>query len=566
VANKPGIVANFGELRTGHWHMGLDIRTDQKENMPVYAAAEGYIARVTVHPFSYGKAIYINHPNGLTTVYGHLNKFFPRLDSFVMAEQSKQQSWEIELALTKDKFPIRKGQFIAHSGNTGASQGPHVHFEIRNAKTEKCINPLFFNLPIPDEVPPVFTNLALFDRSRSVYNQYPVLFSVKKTKIGYVPAKDTLIKTGFSKLSFAIGAYDCVSGSTNQNGIYSAIILFDAEPLAKFELDSMDYNETDYVNAHIDYPYRYNTGSYLQQLFKLPGDKGVAYKLRNNEGIIQLNDTNVHEVKIEINDVKHNTSTLQFKIQRVDSIASLTNHTMQNVFAPNYVNVFEQPDFEIYLKEGCLYDTIQTDFSRFVETAPNAVSPVFRFCNASIPVHGEINVRIKPNITVSDELKNKVVIKRTDGRTTNYRKAQWQKGPVTIGWLAASFSDFGSYQALIDNVFPTINELGSADTIDLSRSKNIVCYPKDNTGVKTFTAELDGQWLMFTNDKGSPWIYTFDARCPYGVHQLKIRIEDIVGNVTEREWRFKRYPYAPPKKKSSSKKKTSGKTRSGKKK
>src|SRR4030095_248592 len=182
VANKPGIVANFGELRTSHWHMGLDIRTDQKENMPVYAAADGYIARISIHSLSYGKAIYINHPNGLTTVYGHLNKFFPKLDSVVMTAQYKQQSWEIELNFTKDQFPVRKGQFIAWSGNTGGSQGPHVHFEIRNTKTQRCINPYFFNLPIADEVSPVFTKLAVYNRDLSIYDQNPILFMVKKVK------------------------------------------------------------------------------------------------------------------------------------------------------------------------------------------------------------------------------------------------------------------------------------------------------------------------------------------------------------------------------------------------
>ena len=116
---KPGIVANFGELRANHWHMGLDVRTDHKVNIPVHAAADGYIARVTVSPFGYGQAIYINHPNGLTTVYGHLNKFFPKLDSFVTAQQYKQESWAIELEFVKDKFPVSKGQFIAYSGSTG---------------------------------------------------------------------------------------------------------------------------------------------------------------------------------------------------------------------------------------------------------------------------------------------------------------------------------------------------------------------------------------------------------------------------------------------------------------
>jgi len=144
--------------------MGLDVRTDQKVNMPVYAAAEGYIAKITVQPFGYGQAIYINHPNGLTTVYGHLNRFFPGLESAVTDEQNTQQSWNIELNFTKDQFPVRKGQFIAWSGSTGGSQGPHVHFEIRDTKTQRCINPYFFNLPIPDELPPVFTKLAMYNR------------------------------------------------------------------------------------------------------------------------------------------------------------------------------------------------------------------------------------------------------------------------------------------------------------------------------------------------------------------------------------------------------------------
>jgi murein DD-endopeptidase MepM/ murein hydrolase activator NlpD len=289
---KPGIVANFGELRANHWHMGLDVQTDHKVNMPVYAAADGYIARITVNPFGYGQAIYINHPNGLTTVYGHLNKFFPKLDSFVTAQQYKQESWVIELEFTKDKFPVSKGQFIAYSGSTGSSQGPHVHFEVRDSKTERCINPFFFDLPVPDDVPPVFTKLALYDRSNSVYDQTPILFPVKKIKDRF-SLKDTLIETGFSKLSFGIGAFDCVSGSTNPNGIYEARIFFDEKPLIEFVLDSMDYNETEYVNAHIDHQYWYKTNNYLQNLFKLPGDRGRAYRVKNSDGTIFLKDNNI---------------------------------------------------------------------------------------------------------------------------------------------------------------------------------------------------------------------------------------------------------------------------------
>ncbi|MFI5187338.1 MAG: M23 family metallopeptidase [Chitinophagales bacterium] len=553
VNNKPGIVANFGELREGHWHMGLDVRTDHKVNMPVYAAADGYIARISVHPFGYGQAIYINHPNGLTTVYGHLNKFFPKLDSFVKAEQYKQESWELELEFTKDEFPVKKDQFIAYSGSTGSSQGPHVHFEIRDTKTERCINPLFFKLPVPDAVLPVFSKLAMYNRKLSVYDQSPVLFPVKKLKNKF-SLQSPLIKTGFSKLSFGIGAYDLVSNSTNPNGIYSSEIFFDEKPLLEFVLDSMDYNETEYVNAHVDYKYKYNGGTYLQQLFKLPGDKGRAYRIINSDGTIILNDTNVHSVRIEIKDIENNSSELNFKLQFNNHLASLIQYNSNKLFSPDYVNVFELEDFEVFLPENCLYDSIQPFFNRKDEQVFNSVSTQFQFCDPSIPFHDKINIRMKPNVMIPGDLKNKIVIKRTGRENTVCQKAEWQKD-----WLAASFNNFGFYRAFIDHEPPTVNELGNADTIDLSESKEIVFYPKDNSGIKDFRAELDGQWLRFTNDKAAARIYIFDERCPYGIHQLKIKLEDIVGNVTEKEWWFKRYPYTPPKKiKASGKKKMAG--------
>src|SRR5215217_1979662 len=201
------LVANFGELRANHWHMGLDIRTQQKVNLPVYAAAEGYIARIKIEPAGFGRAIYINHPNGYTTLYAHLNNFFPALEQYVKAEQYKRESWEVELDIPGDLFPVSKGKFIAYSGNTGGSQGPHVHFEIRDTKTDKCLNPMLFNFPIPDAVPPTLQRIALYDRNRSVYAQTPKLIGLKKAGTTYTLAIPVL-KVTSNKISFAIGAVD----------------------------------------------------------------------------------------------------------------------------------------------------------------------------------------------------------------------------------------------------------------------------------------------------------------------------------------------------------------------
>ena len=167
------LVANMGEIRSNHWHMGLDIRTQRRENLPVHAAADGYIARVLVEPGGFGQAIYINHPNGLTTLYAHLNSFFPALAQYVKQQQYARESWKVNLHLPPDLFPVKKGQLIALSGNTGGSQGPHVHFEIRDTQTEKCLNPLLFNFPVADAVAPSILRLALYDRNKSTYSQTP---------------------------------------------------------------------------------------------------------------------------------------------------------------------------------------------------------------------------------------------------------------------------------------------------------------------------------------------------------------------------------------------------------
>ncbi|RYY08501.1 MAG: M23 family metallopeptidase, partial [Chitinophagaceae bacterium] len=260
---KPEIVANLGELRSNHWHMGLDIRTAQKENQQVFAAAGGYISKIRIEPGGFGRAIYINHPNGLTTLYAHLNDFYPELETYVTQQQYAQQTWRIELNFSPRQFPVNKGTFIAYSGNTGGSAGPHVHFEIRDTRTDKCLNPLLFGFPLQDNVPPTVVRLAMYDRAKSVYDQKPQFIPIKKMGNSYGLGRASVLKTSFDKLSFAITAYDRISGSNNQDGIYSAKLFVDERLVDGFEIDSVSYDETAYMNAHIDFKHDYNGGGFL---------------------------------------------------------------------------------------------------------------------------------------------------------------------------------------------------------------------------------------------------------------------------------------------------------------
>ena len=369
VQAKKALAANFGELRPNHYHMGLDCKTDQKENLPVLAAADGYVAKIKIEPYGFGRCIYINHPNGLTTLYAHLNEFYPELEKYVKTQQYNLESWRVFIDVPAGLLPVKKGQFIAYSGNTGASQGPHMHFEIRDTKTDKVLNPLLFGFPIADNIAPNILRLAVYDRCTSTYEQSPRFISLKKINGVYTTLPGQLL-LNTDKISFAITAYDKYSGSTNQNGIYEAILYNDENPVLGFQLDSISYDETRYLNAHIDYKLRTGGGPFVQHLSRLPGYPQAVYKEGSGDGVINLEDDSVHQIKIQVKDVNGNTSLLKFSVQRGGTKKTVEENTssayQSKLFHPGFVNVFENSNVSFYLSENQLYDSIRFRYSEIV--------------------------------------------------------------------------------------------------------------------------------------------------------------------------------------------------------
>lgn len=534
---KISLAANFGELRPNHYHMGLDCRTNQAINRPVKAAAAGYIARVTVAPFGFGQAIYVNHPNGLTTVYGHLHSFFPALEKYVKEQQYKQESWNVDLKIPPALFPVKQGQFIANSGNTGGSQGPHCHFEIRDTKTDKVLNPLLFNLPIPDNVAPTIVSLYMYDRCKSTYSQSPQHLAIKKISEKYTTVEN-VISVHTDKISFGISANDKQSGSNNPNGIYEAIIYLDEQPLSAFQLDSITYDESRYVNANIDYKTRAAGGPYIQHLSRLAGYPQGVYKDINGDGVIELKDTNVHEVKIVVKDARNNTAVLQFKIKKgliVETGKPDNIEYQKKEFQPGFVNVFENENVQTYLPVGTLYDSVAFSYSEKNSTASQSYSSIYSILSGLIPAQNFFAVRIKADKNIPENLSDKMLMKRSWNGKSDVVKAT-----KSGDWYSAKFNAFGNFELIADTVPPLISA-NFHDHAILSHSREIVITPKDNNDeVKNFRAELDGKWLRFSNDKGRSFIYIFDEKCGSGTHELKISAEDEAGNKTERILHFTR--------------------------
>lgn len=524
---------NFGELRPNHYHMGLDLKTEKRENLPVHAAADGYIARIKIEPAGFGRAIYINHPNGYTSLYAHLNNFNPALENYVKQQQYRLESWNVFLDLPPELFPVKKGDFVAYSGNTGGSQAPHVHFELRRTSDDVNVNPMLFGFPLADNTKPVIIRLAIFDRNKSTYEQAPKIIPLIRNATGYVSSPPTIL-LATSKVSLAITAYDTHTGSSNQNGIFEAVVYDNSFSIAGFQMDQISYNDTRYLNAHIDYRTKANGGPYLQHLSPLPGYINSIYA-RPGDGVIDLSDGALHAVTIIIKDAYGNASELKCNLKYNNTILASKPATSK-MFYPFMLDVFEEESCEFFMGENCLYDSVHISYSNTKAVNPIVVSDVHHIGAAYIPLQDSFMVRIRPVIEITDQQKSQVVMQRYSGSKKSIQKVKWKNN-----WASAKFRDFGSFQLILDDAPPVIVPIGFANGSILSGASRISITIKDNLEqFKNFRAELDGRWLRFSNDKGKTFHYHFDERCTPGQHQLKVYVEDEAGNSTTQVYNFTR--------------------------
>jgi hypothetical protein len=523
--------ANFGDLRSNHFHMGLDIRTQARENLHVYAVGDGYVSRIKIEKWGYGRAIYITHPNGYTTVYGHLNIFYKALEDYVRDKQYSNESWEQDITFSPNEFPVTKGQFIALSGNTGGSAGPHLHFEIRDTKTENCINPELFGYHIPDNLAPTVYGLYWYDRRYSTYLSGPKSIPVKASGHEYSTLQK-VVQVGSPIITLGVKTLDRRTNSPFRFGIYQAELWMDDSLLNAFQLNDFSYPDSRYINACTDYPVYMKTKSFIQHLSTLPGNLLNVFSDAGGTGNIILSDTSVHKIDILLKDVNNNSTSIHFLLQYKSALQqNVSSPANAKFLLPEHADSIIGKNVKAYFNSAAFYDTVPFQLSENIPLAPNGVSSFVALHNYTIPVHDSFTVKLKPIPAFNFALKDKVVMQLISGRHKEVAKGEWQGD-----WLSAKFNRLGFVQLLVDKTAPAIKQIGWTNATKFSTQKTLRLHCTDELDeVEDFSATLDGQWLLFAK-KNDDFIYTFDEYCKPGKHTLTVIVADKAGNTTEKEF------------------------------
>ncbi len=528
------VLSNFGDIRSNHFHTGIDLRTG--EGSFICAIAEGFVSRIKVSPTGFGNAVYIDHPNGLTSVYAHLSSFSKKIDDYVKVLQYKAQDFSIDCYLKPDEIEVCQSEIIGLSGNTGSSNGPHLHFEIRDTKTEYIINPLLY-YDVKDNNPPVITQLFIYptDRNsyinnknaRAIYN-VSSFFSKKETSFLKIKGNNNISVSG--RIGFGIEAYDTDNYTKRPANIYSIDIIVDSVNIYSSRFEEFSFDDKRAVNSHIDYREFSRNLKNIQRCFVEPNNKTPIYTHLKNQGIVDIADNTIHKIQIIVKDVNGNTANLNFTVTGSAGKKEIKEEKDEysKVMPFEEVNYFVKEDILISFPEDVFYDTVYFEYNNIQQKG--IYSALHQIHNKQTPLNKKMLLSIKAD-RVPKEYKGKAVISLIG-----------KNGPIaSIGgqykddFLTAETYDFGNYAIVLDTVPPDIVSLNTKPYEDLTLGKTLRFIIRDNlSGIKKYTAFIDGRWVLFEYDKKNDLItHYFEDPNAYGeLHELELFVEDEKGNIS----------------------------------
>lgn len=534
------ISGGFGEIRTNHIHSGIDFRTGGEIGKTIYASAGGFISRIKIEPGGFGKAIYIDHPEGYTTVYAHLDALRPDIEAYTRQKQYENQLFPLDIFPEKTDFVIKQGDSIAYSGNSGGSQGPHLHFEIRETVKQSPIQPLLFKFPVIDTKAPSFYGLTFYPLSkdsRIAGSSRKVNYQLLSSGREFKPKSDLILVRG--PIGIGTEVFDAVDSNASRTGFYMLTLKIDSNLVYKNEIASFAFGESRYINSMIDYAEYMKTRRKITKLFVDPNNRLSVYKTMVNRGEINLQDTLTHDIEISASDAYGNKSNLRFKIraQKVLTPSDTMDDKCLRYFPFQKENVFSTDSFKLLVPSNALYKDLCLKYSE-KPSRPGFNSKVYQVGDSSTPFQFPFEISIKPQ-GLSPAQMEKALVVRLDN---NY--ANSIGGTVEKGFIKGKTYIMGSFVVTLDTTPPRITAYRGFSTYYQGIKKTYIAFKiTDNlSGIRDYSGFIDGKWALFEYDaKNNLLIHQLDpSRFQYNSNtNIRIEVTDSKNNKAWLETKYK---------------------------
>jgi len=531
---------NFAELRRNHFHTGIDFKTQGVEGHKILAAEDGFVSRISVSPYGYGLALYIQHPNGYTTVYGHLLSFSENIADVVRKKQYEEKSFSVNFN-PDPPIQVARGEVVALSGNTGSSGGPHLHFEIRDTKTEKPQNPLLFGFDVKDNIPPRIRGVRFHPLADTtlINGKHEARSFVVLGNAGKYHLKAGIKINVYGAFGLSLHTRDYLNDQPNHCGIYTLALNVNDALICAQRFDELDFATSRNINSYKDYEVFKNNQWHYHKSYVEPGNKLEIYHPKPlNNGIISIPGAGVHQVDYTVTDAYGNESRLSFEFETPANpgVPLPSPRPYDAYFGYGKNNHFEYSDeLEISIPENALYQDLRFEFSRQMRTQ-DTYSPVYILQNEDVPLQEFIEIKFFWK-DVAKSIRDKILVQRSDikGRTS------YLTGSYTPEYFIVKARDFGKFTLVADTTVPSLTAGRWSTGGTVTNASDLQFTMRDDrSGIKAYNAYLNGEWVLLKYEpkKSMVFLNVGESNFQKGNNSLVIKIEDGVGNETVQTFEY----------------------------